>query len=305
MKNLLKKAFKAVLPYGILTIVRILKLTKGARLAEVKRQKNMQRKINIFCKYFLKNKNGEYYFEINGAKLPDIRKYPEEMEFFINCVIQDVFFFHYFLNDNYDKSLAEIMDFWMIEGPYGYKDGSFDVSVKPGDVVIDVGAWIGDFSAYSCSKGATTYAFEPVHSSMIFLQKTADLNKDGGVIHCINKGLSNYKGETSISYNNAGSTSMAIKYKSKKTETISITTLDDFVKENKISKIDFIKADIEGEERNMLKGASEVLKNYAPKLAICTYHFPEDPELLEKIILEANPKYKIVHLRHKLFAQVV
>jgi hypothetical protein len=55
----------------------------------------------------------------------------------------------------------------------------------------------------------------------------------------------------------------------------------------------------------MLRGATQVLKRFAPKLAICTYHFPDDPEVLEKIILEANPKYKVVHLRHKLMAAVV
>jgi carbamoylphosphate synthase large subunit len=48
-----------------------------------------------------------------------------------------------------------------------------------------------------------------------------------------------------------------------------------------------------------------VLKTFAPKLAICTYHFPDDPEVLEKIIKDANPDYTVVHLRHKLVAAVV
>jgi hypothetical protein len=72
-----------------------------------------------------------------------------------------------------------------------------------------------------------------------------------------------------------------------------------------LERVDFIKADIEGAEREMLKGAAHVLKTFAPKLAICTYHLPDDPEVLEQIIKEANPNYKIVHLRHKLFATVV
>jgi hypothetical protein len=63
--------------------------------------------------------------------------------------------------------------------------------------------------------------------------------------------------------------------------------------------------DIKGAERDMLRGATNVLKTFAPKLAICTYHLPDDPEVLEQIIKEANPKYKVVHIRKKLFAAVI
>lgn len=69
-------------------------------------------------------------------------------------------------------------------------------------------------------------------------------------------------------------------------------------------RIDFIKADIEGAERNMLMGATKVLKEFSPKLAICTYHLADDAEVLRKIILKTNPKYVINNTSHKLFAYV-
>ena len=82
------------------------------------------------------------------------------------------------------------------------------------------------------------------------------------------------------------------------------TTLDDFVRENNLPRVDFIKSDIEGFERHLLEGAQETLSRFAPKLAICTYHLPDDPEVLSGLIKKANPKYNIVQKRKKLFASV-
>jgi len=90
--------------------------------------------------------------------------------------------------------------------------------------------------------------------------------------------------------------------KNENSETIEVTTIDEFVNEYNINRVDFIKADIEGYERYMLAGAKETLKRFAPKLAICTYHLQDDPDVLSKIILEANPNYIIVQKRKKLYA---
>jgi FkbM family methyltransferase len=198
----------------------------------------------------------------------------------------------------------------MGEGPYGYVDGSFDVTVKKGDTVIDAGAWIGDFSAYAVSKGAVCYAFEPTEESFGILCDTAKLNNtdfvENGQIYAVKKGLGSSEYETNIIHNkdNSGANSVTVK-SGLNTEEISITTLDKFVEENKLERVDFIKADIEGSERDMLRGAVNILKNFAPKLAICTYHLSDDPFVLENIIREANPNYTVVHLRHKLFATVI
>jgi hypothetical protein len=54
----------------------------------------------------------------------------------------------------------------------------------------------------------------------------------------------------------------------------------------------------------MLKGAKKILKKHAPKLAICTYHLPDDPEVLRRLILDANPAYKIHQGHMKLYAHV-
>jgi FkbM family methyltransferase len=251
-----------------------------------------------FLKIWLKDGS----FDFNGAKLPDISTDKEKMNALLQ-IFQDTFLFSCMFNDNYEKSIIDIFDPCMMEGPYGYKDGKFDVTVKENDTVIDAGAWIGDFSAYAASKRAQVYSFEPVSRNYVRLKETANLN-DGKILP-IQKGLGKEESEVAIYINasdSAGS-SMFLK-RSKVSEKMKITTLDNFVMKNKIEKIDFIKADIEGGERDLLRGAVKVLKECAPKLAICTYHSPEDPELLEKIIKEANPKYTIVHTAQKLFAMV-
>ncbi|MDR0734004.1 MAG: FkbM family methyltransferase [Dysgonamonadaceae bacterium] len=128
----------------------------------------------------------------------------------------------------------------------------------------------------------------------------------GGVIHPVQKGLGLAECEVDISIceTNSGGNSV-VNIGAGKREKITITTLDKFVAENRLTRVDFIKADIEGAERDMLRGAANVLKTFAPKLAICTYHLIDDPETLEKIIKEINPNYMVVHLRHKLFAMVL
>jgi hypothetical protein len=89
----------------------------------------------------------------------------------------------------------------------------------------------------------------------------------------------------------------------RKTEVANIIKLDNWVEEEKIN-IDFIKADIEGYERYMLEGAQEILKTQKPILSLCTYHLPDDPVIMKEIILKANPNYKFIQRRTKMFCYV-
>jgi hypothetical protein len=86
--------------------------------------------------------------------------------------------------------------------------------------------------------------------------------------------------------------------------TVPTIPLDLFVRQNSLPRVDFIKADIEGAERLMLEGAKEVLRDFSPKLAICTYHRRDDPETLRDLILCANPNYVIENKFRKLYAHV-
>jgi FkbM family methyltransferase len=242
-------------------------------------------------------------YTLKAAHLPLLD--PVTRGIFWGHVFEDTFEAYLEHDDCYDE--AEMASYYdlMLEGTYGLRNDFVDATVEPGDVVLDVGSWIGDFAAYASVKGATTYAFEPSDAVFDYLLQTAKLNKN---IYPVKKGLGAAKStaDFSSSINNSIGDKIIsgnIANEEKK-HVIEITTIDAFVEENNLTRVDFIKADIEGHERYMLQGAKETLKKFAPKLAICTYHLPDDPEVLASLIKDANPNYSIVQKRKKLYASL-
>lgn len=226
----------------------------------------------------------------------------------------DLLFPYRFGNDIFDYSIIEK---YFDEGPY---EISKNVCLNKGDVVIDCGANMGLFSNIALAKFCEVYAFEPSKSmKMRYLSKY-----DNAALHIEEYALSDCTNEeiefvedvdqegasylAGIEDKGAGYYAFETNTTQKKSENNKISykvntiTLDDWVEKNNIDKIDFIKADIEGSERLMLRGAVNVLHDFAPKISICTYHFKDDPIILENIIRQANDNYIIEHRYKKLYA---
>lgn len=187
------------------------------------------------------------------------------------------------------------------EGTYEYGK----VVVDQGDVVFDLGANLGSFSVYAASKDATSYAFEPTPFLKSIIEKHSAVN--GNRINHVNYAVSDKSGEVNFYINPSvcgGNTIFENRISSTETITVKTIGIDEFIRDNNIEKVDFIKADIEGAERQMLMGAFETLKKFAPKLSLCTYHLPDDKEVLTELILKANPNYKIAYKWEKLYAWV-
>ena len=72
-----------------------------------------------------------------------------------------------------------------------------------------------------------------------------------------------------------------------------VRKIDDMVKELNLPRVSFIKMDIEGAEREALKGSLETLRAHRPRLMIDSYHRPDDMEVLPGIIRQAHPDYRI------------
>ena len=64
--------------------------------------------------------------------------------------------------------------------------------------------------------------------------------------------------------------------KSREAKQVETLTIDDLVAQKQLSRLDFIKMDIEGAELEALKGAEDSIRRYRPKLAISVYHHLPD-----------------------------
>jgi methyltransferase, fkbM family len=271
-----------------------------------------KRSNNDFARKWRRRHGDDFVFDFNGVLFPDVSG-DFNLLSGLKYVFDDVYLIPIYFQNDYSQKNVALVDQFTAEGPYGLVSEQVDVKVEQGDVVFDVGAWIGDFSALAAAQGAAVYAFEPTPDTHKWLCRTASLSK--GKIIPIQRALGDKCEEIELFLDNSGGGANKLHIQQKPTNKeksiedsalplVKVTTIDQFVSENQLRKVDFIKADIEGAERYMLNGATETLRRFAPKLAICTYHLKDDPQVLEGIIKEANPAYTIVHTRHKLFASV-
>ena len=91
--------------------------------------------------------------------------------------------------------------------------------------------------------------------------------------------ISNYSGIAKL-YLGRGSSDHTIKPLFKMSHSSSIAvqveTLDNLIDEIGLSKVNFIKIDVEGAELDVLKGSERTLANNDLFLAIAAYHYPEE-----------------------------
>ena len=193
----------------------------------------------------------------------------------------------------------EIESYPFVEGPYELGN----VKINKGDIIFDCGASMGLFSIMVANFDCTCYAFEPMPANITWLTEVVKVNP-----HIILAPYAIGDKDEKVWFDNSEITSVITKISASNKHNsiiqIDCITLDSFVKKNKINRVDFIKADIEGAERLLLKGAQQILREFAPKISICKYHLPDDPEVLSNLILEANPNYIIEEKYMKLYAHV-
>ena len=70
-------------------------------------------------------------------------------------------------------------------------------------------------------------------------------------------------------------------------------------------KIDFVKMDIEGSEREAIKGMERLIKKYKPKMSLSVYHLEDDKEVIKKMVKEMNPEYEQLIVEFTQWAKIL
>lgn len=154
----------------------------------------------------------------------------------------------------------------------------FQETVKPGMVVVDIGAHVGYYTLLAANKAGPTgkvFAFEPEQGNHAILLKNIGMNGYDNVV-ATRMAVSDRTGNTTLYITALDSGRHSVYHHGlpeRGSATVETTTLDAFLESEEWPRIDLIKIDVEGAEVAVLDGMSQLMG--------------ESPDL--KMIVEFNP----------------
>jgi len=159
--------------------------------------------------------------------------------------------------------------------------------VKRDDIVLDAGANFGHLSIFFSKiigPNGLVYAFEPDSLNAKKINENIKLNPDLDYNIKIVDLLLWDKNEI-VDFYEAGTVGSSAVWIPDAVHTVKKESIriDDWVKKNQISKIDFIKMDIEGAEIEALDGCIETIRELKPNFAIASYHIVNGEQTYIKV----------------------
>ena len=159
-----------------------------------------------------------------------------------------------------------------------------ETKVLDGEIVFDCGCAEGIFCLLTYNRARVVYAFEPLPEYVTGLNETF---KSIANVEIINAALGDRVGKT---YFNKGGIASSIS-EIKTDYVVNINTIDNFCIENS-TEVNYIKADIEGYELQLLLGAQESIRNFKPKIAITVYHEQNNVNEIKELLTTLVTDYK-------------
>lgn len=181
-------------------------------------------------------------------------------------------------------------------------------TIQPGNIIIDIGAHLGLMSAICAqltgNKGSI-YAFEPTPLTFEILKKVIRMNGAQNIIQPVNKAVSNFTGELDFFVDdNDGSNANSLvsrNDKNRNARKTKVVTLDDFIREKELKKLDLVKIDAEGSELDVLRGAVNSIRSFRPKIILAMH-----PNLIKNNGQNAGDIYDLIReLNYEIYFREV
>jgi FkbM family methyltransferase len=169
--------------------------------------------------------------------------------------------------------------------------------VRPKEVVLDCGASIGLYTLHALTLGAShVIAIEPSPRNLECLQRNlADAIREGRAT-IVPKGVWEREEMRTlrIQSKNSAADSVALNYRgSTRGPDVPMTTIDAIVRDLVLERLDYIKMDTEGAERAALRGATDTIRRFHPRMTIAMEHRFSDPRAIPKIVSGIANGYRI------------
>lgn len=172
--------------------------------------------------------------------------------------------------------------------------------IKPDSYILDIGANIGDTTLQMAKKlngRGQIFSFEPSPAVFERMKTNVSLNSFRNIT-LFNEGMGDEVGVLNlISHGNNHSGGAFISKDANNAIKVAVTTIDKFVAEHNLSKLDFLKIDTEGFEVFVLKGGVNTFRNLKPEMFI---------EVSESLLKRAGSSAKeLIHILNELNYQCI
>ncbi|MBC7554887.1 MAG: FkbM family methyltransferase [Taibaiella sp.] len=195
---------------------------------------------------------------------------------------------------------------------YGEYESSTNKIIKkyinPGDVVIEAGANLGSETLLLSRLVGDTgkvYGFEPNPFIFERLKMNLAINELKNVdIHDIALGESNeiiYFNIYTKGFCNPGMSSKYISNKDTRKISVPQMTLDAFVAKHNVSKVDFIKMDIQGAEIDLFNGAAATISKFRPLIFTEADQYCLDMKVLHEKLTSSGYKVYLIKENENIF----